>query len=97
MACQTGLLPYVWRSAAFASDSIGYLTAEEMRELGDEIAELFGRYGDRVLNKQLRPAEAKPVKLVAFGHPIHRLPPATNRSTRLGSICKDGHRRVVGK
>jgi DNA-binding transcriptional ArsR family regulator len=66
--------PQVWRDAAFTSDSIGYLTADEMSELGDEIAELFGRYRDRVLNKQLRPAEAKPIKLVAFGHPITPTP-----------------------
>jgi len=66
--------PYDWRSAAFASDSIGYLTTEELREIGDEITELFSRYQDRVLNKQRRPAEAKPVKLVAFGHPIPPTP-----------------------
>jgi DNA-binding transcriptional ArsR family regulator len=66
--------PYVWRNAAFASDSIGYLTADEMSEIGEEIAELFARYQDRVLNKQLRPAEAKPIKLVAFGHPIPPTP-----------------------
>jgi DNA-binding transcriptional ArsR family regulator len=66
--------PRVWRDAAFTVDSIGYMTAEEMSELGDEIAELFARYRDRVLNRQLRPAEAKPVKLVAFGHPIPPTP-----------------------
>jgi len=66
--------PYVWRDAAFTSDSIAYLTAEEMSKLGDEIAELLGRYRDRVLNKRLRPAEAQPVKLVAFGHPIPPTP-----------------------
>jgi DNA-binding transcriptional ArsR family regulator len=66
--------PFVWRDAAFTSDSIGYLTAGEMSELGDEIAELFGRYRERVLNKQLRPPEAEPVKLVAFGHPIPPTP-----------------------
>ena len=60
----------MWRDAAFTSESVGYLTAEEMSELGDQIAELFARYRDRVLNKQLRPAEAEPVKLVAFGHPL---------------------------
>jgi len=66
--------PLVWRNAAFAADSIGYMTAEEMSSLGEEISELFGRYRDRVLNRQLRPAEAKPVQLVAFGHPIPPTP-----------------------
>jgi len=67
--------PFVWREAAFTSESVGYLTAGEMSELGDQIAELFGAYRDRVLNKELRPAEAEPVKLVAFGHP---LPPTSS-------------------
>ena len=66
--------PSEWRDAAFTADSIGYLTAEEMSALGDEIADLFGRYRDRVLDKQLRPADAEPVKLVAFGHPIPPTP-----------------------
>jgi DNA-binding transcriptional ArsR family regulator len=66
--------PYVWREAAFSSDSLGYLTAEELAEIGEEVAELFSRYRDRVRNKQLRPADARPVKLVAFGHPLPPTP-----------------------
>ncbi len=66
--------PHQWRDAAFTADSIGYLTAEEMSTLGDEVAELFGRYRERVLKKELRPADAQPVKLVAFGHPIPPTP-----------------------
>jgi DNA-binding transcriptional ArsR family regulator len=66
--------PYEWRDAAFISDSIGYLTAEEMAKLGDEISELTRRYQDRVLHKHLRPAEAEPVKLVALGHPLPPTP-----------------------
>jgi DNA-binding transcriptional ArsR family regulator len=66
--------PYAWRHAAFTSESVGYLTADEMSELGEQIAELFSRYRDRVLNRELRPAEAEPVKLVAFGHPVPPTP-----------------------
>jgi DNA-binding transcriptional ArsR family regulator len=66
--------PYVWRDAAFSSDSLGYLTAEELSEIGEEVSELFGRYRDRVHNKRLRPADARPVKLVAFGHPLPPTP-----------------------
>jgi DNA-binding transcriptional ArsR family regulator len=66
--------PRSWREAAFTSDSIGYLTAEEMSDLGDQIAELFGHYRERVLDKQSRPADAKPVKLTAFAHPIPPTP-----------------------
>jgi DNA-binding transcriptional ArsR family regulator len=63
-----------WRDAAFTADSIGYLTADEMAALGDEISELFARYRDRVVDQRLRPADAEPVKLVAYGHPIPPTP-----------------------
>jgi DNA-binding transcriptional ArsR family regulator len=66
--------PFEWRDSAFTADSIGYLTAEEMSKLGDEIADLFSRYQDRILNKELRPADAQPVKLTAFAHPIPPTP-----------------------
>jgi DNA-binding transcriptional ArsR family regulator len=66
--------PPEWRDAAFTADSITYLTAEEMSAVRDEIADLFGRYRDRVVNKELRPADAEPVKLVAYGHPIPPTP-----------------------
>jgi DNA-binding transcriptional ArsR family regulator len=65
---------FAWRDAAFVSDSLGYLTAEEMAEVGEEIAALFGRYRDRVLNKELRPAGAEPTQLIAFGNPIPPTP-----------------------
>jgi DNA-binding transcriptional ArsR family regulator len=63
-----------WQDATFISAGINYLTAEEMAALGDEIAELFGRYRNRRLNKDLRPADAEPVELVAFGHPLPPTP-----------------------
>ena len=66
--------PRDWQDAAFVADSIGYLTAPELAELADEIAELFHRYNDRVLHKERRPADAEPVKLLAFGHPIPPTP-----------------------
>ena len=66
--------PNEWREAAFTSYSIGYLTVEEMAQLGDEVAALFGRYKDRVLDKERRPADAEPIKLFAFGHPVPPTP-----------------------
>jgi DNA-binding transcriptional ArsR family regulator len=66
--------PREWRDAAFTANSIGYLTAKEMADLGDEIAALFGRYKDRILDKERRPADAEPVKLFASGHPIPPTP-----------------------
>jgi DNA-binding transcriptional ArsR family regulator len=65
---------FAWRDAAFTSDSLGYLTAEEMAEIGEEVATLFGRYRERVLNKELRPPGSQPTQLIAFGHPIPPTP-----------------------
>jgi DNA-binding transcriptional ArsR family regulator len=69
-----GSYSFAWRDAAFASSSLGYLTAEEMAEIGEEVAALFGRYRERVLNKELRPPGSQPTQLVAFGHPIPPTP-----------------------
>jgi DNA-binding transcriptional ArsR family regulator len=66
--------PFEWREAAFTSDSLTYLTAAEMAEVGEELAELFGRYRERVLDRGLRPVDARPAKLVAFGHPLRPTP-----------------------
>jgi DNA-binding transcriptional ArsR family regulator len=63
-----------WRDAAFTVDSIRYLTAEEMSTLSDDIVDLLARYRDRGLDKALRPVDAEPVKIVAFGHPIPPTP-----------------------
>lgn len=66
--------PFAWRDAAFTSESVLYLTAEELAGIGEEISVLFARHRDRTLNRQLRPPEAKPVKLVSFAHPLPPTP-----------------------
>jgi DNA-binding transcriptional ArsR family regulator len=66
--------PFDWRDAAFVSDSLAYLTAEELAEIGEEVAALFGRYRHRVLDRELRPADSRPIQLVAFGHPVPPTP-----------------------
>jgi predicted ArsR family transcriptional regulator len=59
-----------WRQAAFTNDTISYLTADEMAQLGEEIVALFKRYKSRTQDRSERPQDALPVHLVAFGHPI---------------------------
>ncbi len=58
-----------WRRAAFMSDSVSYLTSEELDQLSEEIVELFSRFVDR-LDKSKRPPGALPVHLYAHGHPL---------------------------
>ena len=66
--------PAKWRRAAFSSDALTYLTAEEMKTLGDAISDLLLSYRDRSRNKSARPEGSLPVHLVAFGHPLPPTP-----------------------
>jgi DNA-binding transcriptional ArsR family regulator len=66
--------PVAWRKAAFADVAMTYLTAEEMQRLGDDIMALLEPYRGRTGENAKRPADALPVHLVAFGHPVTASP-----------------------
>lgn len=61
--------PAKWRRAAFMSNSVRYLTAEELTAIMDEIVAILDRYADRE-DKRKRPAGALPVRVYAHGHPL---------------------------
>jgi DNA-binding transcriptional ArsR family regulator len=61
--------PREWRHAAFVTDSVRYLTAEELSGMLDEIQAIHDRYARRD-NAQQRPAGALPVRLHTHGHPL---------------------------
>ncbi len=61
--------PVKWRRAAFMSENIAYMTAEELTEVTDEIVAIYDRYMDRE-DKEKRPADALPVHLYSHGHPL---------------------------
>ena len=65
--------PVKWRRAAFMTDSVRYLTAEELASIMDEIIAIYDRYADREA-KERRPADALPIHLHAHGHPIPSTP-----------------------
>lgn len=58
-----------WQDAAFLSNSLVYLTAQELSDLSTEVVELFAHYAERV-DRAKRPEDALPVHLTAFGHPL---------------------------
>jgi DNA-binding transcriptional ArsR family regulator len=60
-----------WFDAAFVREGTSYLTHEELTEISELVAQAFSRYGDRE-NPDRRPAEALPVHIVAFAHPMPR-------------------------
>jgi DNA-binding transcriptional ArsR family regulator len=59
-----------WQKSAFSTDALAYLTPEELKQLGEEIVALLTRYNSRALDKAERPADALPVHIVAFAHPV---------------------------
>ena len=61
--------PVKWRRAAFMTDTVRYLTAEELASMMDEINAIYDRFLDRD-TKAARPADALPVHLHAHGHPL---------------------------
>ena len=66
--------PPEWRSAAFSSSTITYLTVDEMKKFGEEITELLSEYRDRAYDVEKRPEGSMPVGIVAFGHPLRPTP-----------------------
>jgi DNA-binding transcriptional ArsR family regulator len=62
--------PKPWGQAGFASQGLSYLTPDELEELGTEMTAVLLRYRDRTLDRDQRPADARPVQLVAYGHPL---------------------------
>ncbi|HTP20599.1 MAG TPA: helix-turn-helix domain-containing protein [Solirubrobacteraceae bacterium] len=65
--------PVKWRRAAFMTDNLRYLTAEELAEAMTEVLAIYDRYADREQPEQ-RPAGAVPVRLYAHGHPLPPTP-----------------------
>jgi len=66
--------PPEWRSAAFSTSTISYLTPEEMKQFGQEISELLSRYRDRTYDVEKRPEGSMAVGIVAYGHPLRPTP-----------------------
>jgi predicted ArsR family transcriptional regulator len=58
-----------WQEASFLSNTLTYLTHEEMAAVSNEIVEIFMRHADRTDNCN-RPEGALPVRLSAQGHPL---------------------------
>lgn len=65
--------PVKWRRAAFMTDSIRYLTAEELAAVMDEVDAIYSRYAERD-DREKRPPGALPVHLYAHGHPLPPTP-----------------------
>ena len=62
--------PEVWQEASGVTESVMYVTPEELRELGARLHELLVRYNDRLVDPGLRPADALAVEVIAAAYPV---------------------------
>jgi len=65
--------PAKWRRAAYMTDTVRYLTPEELTAMMEEIVAIYDRYADRD-DQAKRPEGALPVHLHAHGHPLPPTP-----------------------
>lgn len=73
-----------WWDAPFVTQSIGWLTPEELAQLGKEILPILTRYTHRVADPKRRPPGSRPVRFVAWGYPAQSrqvpVPPDSHRN-----------------
>lgn len=62
-----------WRKAAFLTESLMYLTCEELTALGEAITEQVLAYSDRI-DPDRRPDGAVPVQFLTAGFPLPQTP-----------------------
>src|SRR5260370_5900498 len=66
-----GSYPARWRSAAFDSEYLFYLTVEELEQLNEELsAGLYERMRERLADPSKRPPGSLPVEMLMFSYPI---------------------------
>lgn len=61
--------PAPWRDTMQATRSLRFLTPEELEQIGDEVNQIFQRYGGRNQPDE-RPEGSLPVELLFFGYPL---------------------------
>lgn len=80
--------PQEWVKAAVNAEHLIYLTAAELRQLNDDIAELIdGRYQHRYFRPEDAPPGALPVEIQITSYPVR--PPST-RTTGHASTAQEG-------
>jgi DNA-binding transcriptional ArsR family regulator len=63
--------PLEWQQATDDSEYVLYLTADELRQFGEEISELMlSRFRERLTDPTQRPAGALPVEMLFMSYPI---------------------------
>jgi DNA-binding transcriptional ArsR family regulator len=73
-----GSEPPEWQEAAPVGDMGVYVTAAELKALGEKAWELLKPYAERAADPQLRPQGARLVTYVQFAHPAREFPGASS-------------------
>ena len=74
--------PREWREAAGESQHLFHLTAEELKQLNNELsALLMSRFHERLTDPSQRPPGAVPVEMLVISYPVHLPPPETDTQT----------------
>jgi DNA-binding transcriptional ArsR family regulator len=58
-----------WTNAAYLNQSLGWMTLDELHELGDEMQRLMTQFIHRINHPASRPPGSRPVRLVSWGIP----------------------------
>ncbi len=77
--------PADWQAAAMASQRDLYLTAQEAKDLGEDMHQLLEPYQDRRENPSRRPAGSLRYEVLVFGYPLTD-PPALADSAPTGTL-----------
>jgi DNA-binding transcriptional ArsR family regulator len=62
-------LPPEWQAVTGHSDSVLYLTPEELKEIDGEVLALLRRHRERIEDPSKRPEGSRPVEVLLFAHP----------------------------
>ena len=60
--------PEEWQEACGTTESVMYVTPAELSGLESELRALLVRYNDRLVDPSLRPADARPVEVIAAAY-----------------------------
>jgi DNA-binding transcriptional ArsR family regulator len=66
--------PREWQEATGISESIMYVTPQELKVVHDQLLDVLLSYRERLADPSQRPASARPVELLLFTYPISLTP-----------------------
>jgi DNA-binding transcriptional ArsR family regulator len=63
-------LPKEWKQASTFTETMAWVTPEEVREINRAVYAVMDKHRDRLLDNSIRPDGSKPVELLYFAYPV---------------------------